>query len=72
MSTHPVVVATMRKHLAEAELKAAVLEEQARTIPAGRRATPQSMTLSKKIASAHGQALAWRRALETYGEEPEQ
>jgi hypothetical protein len=59
VSVHPIVLATIRKHLAEAELKVAQLESQGRTVPATTRSSNDMLRLAKKINEAKAVHLGW-------------
>lgn len=59
MSVHPIVLATIRKHLADAELAVARLTSQAATIPATRRANDGMLHLTKRIKEAQAIFDAW-------------
>jgi hypothetical protein len=59
VSVHPIVLATIRKHLAEAELKVAQLESQGRTVPATTRSSNDMLRLAKKINEAKAVHASW-------------
>lgn len=56
---HGIVRATIRKHVAEAELTLARLESQARTVPATLRGNSDMLRTTKKIAEARSVLSAW-------------
>lgn len=73
MNTHPVVHATLVLHAAQAERELALLESQARTVPATQRASSEMLKLTKRIKEKRAIAEAWRtmaaQALESGTEE---
>jgi hypothetical protein len=56
---HPIVLAMVRKHLAEAELTLARLESQARAVPATTRSSNSMLLLTRKIREAKDVLAAW-------------
>lgn len=58
-ATHAIVLATIRKHLAEAELTLARLESQERTIPATTRSSNEMNRLARKTREAKHVLAAW-------------
>lgn len=58
-----IVQATMRKHLAEADLALARLQSKANAVPATARASESMLRLTKQIKEAAELARAWRSAV---------
>lgn len=59
MSVHPIVLATIRKHLAEAELRLATLEARREEIPATAGSHVQASRLARQIVQAKAQHSSW-------------
>jgi hypothetical protein len=59
MSVHPIVLATIRKHLAEAELRLAVLEAKREEVPATAGTHVQASRLARQIKQAQSQRTSW-------------
>lgn len=59
MAMHPIVLATIRRHLAEAELRVAVLKSKREEIPATRGAMVAASRVSRQILQAQAQADSW-------------
>ena len=59
MSIHPTVLATIRKHLAEAELRLATLESKREEIPATVGTHVQASRLARQITQARAQHTSW-------------
>lgn len=58
-AVHGIVLATIRKHKAEAELTLARLESRRRTVPAGQRSSMATLALGKQAAEARAVVAAW-------------
>lgn len=61
-NANDIVLATVRKHRAEAELVMARLESQERCVPATIRGSTDMLRLSKRIREAAAIVQAWREA----------
>lgn len=59
MSVHPIVLATIRKHLAEAELRLAQLEARREEVPATQGTHVQASRLARQIIQAKSQHSSW-------------
>lgn len=59
IKVHSIVAATLVKQLGEASLKVAVLESREREAPAGQRATPGALRLTKQIREARAVMAGW-------------
>ena len=59
-----IVSATVRKHLAEADLNLARLQSKANAVPATARASDSMLRLTKQIKEAAELARAWRSAVQ--------
>lgn len=60
---HPVVVATLSKHVAEAQLKLATLRQRREEIPATRGAMVQASRISRQITQAELQLASWLKVV---------
>lgn len=58
-AVHAIVLATIRKHKAEAELTLARLESQSRTIPATTRSSNDMNRVVRKVREARAILAAW-------------
>jgi len=56
---HPIVLATIRKHRAEAELTLARLESAGRTVPAMTRSNTEMSRNARRIREAQNILAAW-------------
>lgn len=57
---HPIVLATIRKHRAEAELMLARLESAGRTVPAMTRSSIEMNRNARKVREARDILAAWK------------
>lgn len=59
MNIHPITLATIRRHLAEAELKLAVLESARECLPPTAASANQGARLARKIREAKKEHASW-------------
>lgn len=59
MSVHPIVLATIRKHLAEAELRLAQLEARREEVPATAGGAYVASRIARQITQAKAQHASW-------------
>lgn len=59
MSIHPIVLATIRRDLAEAELRLAILESRREELPALAGSTTQASRLARQIKEMRAQVASW-------------
>lgn len=59
MSIHPIVLATIRRDLAEAELRLAILESRREELPVLTGSSSQASRLARQIKEMRAQVASW-------------